>query len=273
MANTIIHNKRRKDLKTSILNSILNSGKGHVGGAFSVLDILMCIYYDQTNVSMIKEKNKSRDRIILSKGHAAIALYAILQDLDFFNKSELMRMNNCGILGEHPDKGIPGIEVDSGSLGHGLSLGVGISLASKLDNLDYYTYVILGDGECYEGTVWEAANLASHHNLGKLICFVDRNRLCIHGDTEDVNKLEPFSDKWQSFGWNVYNIDGHNQEQINLTISNIKNNKSNKPNVIIANTIKGKGVSFMENSHKWHHGGLSKEVYDLCISEIEQENL
>lgn len=256
--------------RLKILDAIHKAGKGHIGGAYSCIDILTVLYYgDILNITKDSAKDKNRNRFLLSKGHAAIAQYVILQELGFFNEAELLKMNNGGILGEHPDHTIPGIEFDSGSLGHGLSIASGMAYAAKLDNKSYKTYVVLGDGECYEGTIWEAAQLSAHLNLDNLIAIVDRNGLCIHGDTEQINKLNPFDDKWRSFGWNVIEIDGHNHDSI---LRSVNGTKQGKPTVIIANTVKGKGVSFMENDYKWHHGGISDDLYKLCQQELGAHN-
>tara|TARA_R110002020_G_scaffold409610_5_gene619306 strand:- start:848 stop:1681 length:834 start_codon:yes stop_codon:yes gene_type:complete len=273
ISNTSFLEEKSNSFRIKILDTIRKAGKGHIGGAYSCIDILTVLYYANIlNITKNNFKDNNRNRFLLSKGHAAIAQYVILQDLGFFDKKELERMNNGGILGEHPDHNIPGIEFDSGSLGHGLSICCGFALSAKLDNLDYKSYAVLGDGECYEGTIWEAALLSSHLNLNNLVAIVDRNGLCIHGETEKINKLNPFSEKWESFGWNVIEVDGHNITKLLETFNTIENNKTNKPTVIIANTIKGKGVSFMENDHKWHHGGISNEIYDLAIKELNGDN-
>jgi len=257
---------KSKELRLSILNAIYRSGKGHIGGAYSCMDILVALYYG--GIMKFDPKNPKwdqRDRFIMSKGHAGIALYAILSDLGYFNKSELELFNNGNMLGEHPDNNIPGIEINSGSLGHGLGIGAGMALAAKMNANKYRTFVLLGDGECYEGSIWEAAMFAAHHNLKNLTAIVDRNGLCIHGTTEEINHLDPLDKKFESFGWYVDNIDGHN---INEIISNIKVNHSSKPRMVIANTVKGKGVSFMENVSSWHHGGISDELYDQAKKEL-----
>ncbi len=252
--------------RIKILDIIRNSGKGHIGGAYSCIDILTVLYYGNIlKMSPDSLSDKSRNRFLMSKGHAGIAQYVILQDLDFFPEEELLLMNRGGLLGEHPDHNIPGIEFDTGSLGHGLGIAVGFAHASKLDKENNKTYVLLGDGECYEGAIWEAALLASHLKLDNLIAIVDRNGLCIHGETEDINKLEPMADKWIAFGWNVVQIDGHNHEEM---LKTFQNTKSNKPTVLIADTVKGKGVSYMENKPQWHHGGISDELYNKAHKEL-----
>jgi len=259
---------KSRDLRIKILDTVHRAGKGHIGGAYSCIDILTVLYYaDILRVSK-EDFGPNRNRFLLSKGHAAVAQYVILQDLGFFPEEELRLMNNGGILGEHPDHKIPGIEFDSGSLGHGLGVASGFALAAKLDNLKYRSYALLGDGECHEGSIWEAAMLSSHLGLDNLIAIVDRNGLCIHGNTEEINKLNPFSDKWRAFGWNTVEIDGHNIKQILSCMQHLQNNSNGKPTVVIANTVKGKGVSFMENNHKWHHGGVDKKTYEEAYSEL-----
>ena len=257
---------KSQETRLSILDTIYHSGKGHIGGAYSCTEILVALYYG--GILKYDPKNPKwdqRDRFIISKGHAAIALYVILSDLGYFNKSELESFNNGGIIGEHPDINIPGIEVNSGSLGHGLGIGSGMALAAKIDANNYRTFVLLGDGECNEGSVWEAAMFAAHHNLENLTAIVDRNGLCIHGTTEEINHLDPLDKKFESFGWHVESIDGHN---INEIVSKVKVNHSGKPKMIIANTVKGKGVSFMENVANWHHGGISDELYEQAKTEL-----
>ena len=259
--------QKSKKLRIKILKAIKNAGKGHIGGAYSCIDILSVLYFcDILKINKNNYKDKDRNRFLLSKGHAAIAQYVILEQLGLITEEDLMFLNNGGILGEHPDHKIPGIEFDSGSLGHGLGVAAGFALAAKMNKSANKSYVLLGDGECHEGTVWEAAMLASHLKLNNLIAIVDRNGLCIHGNTEDINALNPFPDKWRSFGWNVCEIDGHNHQEIFNALEYLS---STGPSVIIANTVKGKGVSFMENNHKWHHGGIDDETYQKCLNELE----
>tara|TARA_R110000824_G_scaffold21378_5_gene79717 strand:- start:961 stop:1767 length:807 start_codon:yes stop_codon:yes gene_type:complete len=260
-----IEQKANEHRKT-ILRVINRVGKGHVGGAFSCIDILCALYYGNVlNISMKNINNPGRNRFLLSKGHACIAQYVILNDLGFFDEEELFTMNRGGILGEHPDTNIPGIEFISGSLGHGLAVGAGFSLAAVMDNLDFSTYVVLGDGECGEGSIWEAVSLASHLKLTNLIAIVDRNRLCIHGDTETIHSIEPLDKRFEAFGWNVINVDGHNLNEI-IAALNICH--PTKPTVLIANTIKGKGVSFMENKSSWHHGAIGDDILSEALKEL-----
>tara|TARA_R110000851_G_scaffold144828_3_gene284104 strand:- start:4852 stop:5667 length:816 start_codon:yes stop_codon:yes gene_type:complete len=262
-----IENKMKEHRK-KILKIINHVGKGHVGGAFSCLDILGVLYYGGIlNVSPELHEDPNRNRFILSKGHACIAQYVILQDLGFFDEEELFKMNKGGILGEHPDNNTPGVEFISGSLGHGLAIAVGFALNAKLDNLSYKTFVVLGDGECCEGSIWEAAGIASHLKLSNLVAVVDRNRLCIHGDTEGIQALDPLDKRFESFGWNVIVIDGHNYDEI---LKALQTNKSSRPTMIIANTIKGKGVSFMENKSSWHHGAVDDSQLKTALEELSK---
>lgn len=259
--------KISKKLRLKILDTIYESGKGHIGGAYSCVDILSVLYFGNIlNINKNNYKDLNRNKFILSKGHAAIAQYVVLEKLGLITNDDLNRMNNGGILGEHPDINIPGIEFNTGSLGHGLGVGIGMALTSKLDNIDNRIYVLLGDGECYEGTIWESAILASHLRLNNLVVIVDRNNLCIRGKTEDINELEPFDKKWESFGWDVIKVDGHNHKDLKNVFNTIN---SNKPTILIAKTIKGKGVSFMENNHKWHHGGIDDETYKKIKEELD----
>ena len=232
--------KKSLELRLDILKAITNAKKGHIGGAFSVLDILVSLYYGGILKYNSKKPNwDKRDKCFLSKGHAGIAQYCILADLGFFPKKELEFFNNQKLLGEHPDKNIPGIEAISGSLGHGLSIGIGVALGDILnENRSNKTYVILGDGDCYEGSTWEAANFASNHSIDNLTAVIDRNYLITHGSTERFNKLEPLKDKWEAFGWEVSNIDGHDFKSLTKELKVGSLNK--KPKVIIANTLKGK---------------------------------
>jgi len=258
--------KKADFFRIKILETIFNCGKGHVGGAYSCIDILSALYYgDILNISSNNFNDKDRNKFLLSKGHAAIAQYVILQDLGFIEERDLLFMNAGGILGEHPDIIIPGVEFNSGSLGHGLGVAIGWALAARMDNLNYNSYVVLGDGECYEGTIWESAALCSHLKLSNVIAIVDRNGLCIHGKTEEINALEPFDKKWESFGWEVKIVNGHDIGEI---IDALGSKRSDKPLVLIANTVKGRGVSFMENKPEWHHGGISREIYNSSMREL-----
>jgi len=243
-------------VRQQILEAVASSGRGHIGGAFSCADILVALYYGRImRYEPLHPELGGRDRFILSKGHSCLALYVILSDLGFFSPSELGSLCQHGsMLGGHPDRSIPGVEADTGSLGHGLGIGAGLALGARLDRKDFMTVVLLGDGECYEGSVWEAALFAGHHRLRNLVAIVDRNRQCAMDFTEECNRLEPLADKWQAFGWDAAVIDGHSFEQICSAFEGFRTRVSEKPLVVIANTIKGKGISFMEGNVKWHHG-------------------
>ena len=263
---------KAREIRIDILRAVHSAGKGHIGGAFSIVEILISLYYrgilkfDASNPKWV-----GRDRFILSKGHTGIALYAVLADLEYFPKEELSLLNQGGLLGEHPDPRIPGVEVISGSLGHGLPIGAGMALADKMDNNSRKTYVLMGDGECYEGSVWEAAMFASHHELYNLCGIVDRNMLITHGSTESINRLEPFKAKWEAFGWEVIEINAHNFDELEETWITFTSKKAGKPSMVIANSIKGKGVSFMENEASWHHGGIDNSKFELAYTELSTE--
>lgn len=259
-------------IRKHIIDMIYRAGSGHPGGSLSCADILTVLYFHIMN---------SRDTFILSKGHAAPALYATLAEADYFPIDELKEFRQFGSrLQGHPDSQLlKGIEVSSGSLGQGLSIGCGISIANRLNKnknnkSNNKTYVLLGDGECNEGQVWEAAMFANHYNLNNLIAIIDRNKYQIDGLTEKVMKLEPFADKWKSFGWNVLEIDGNNIEEIINALELINNNhfEKNKPTVIIAHTVKGCGISFMQNNNEYHGKAPNKEEYEMICKEIEIEN-
>ena len=260
------------EIRLDILNAIKKAGKGHIGGSYSIVDILVTLYYgDIIKFDSRNPQWEERDRFILSKGHAGVALYSVLADLNFFSKEELNYLNNKKMLGEHPDHFIPGIEVVSGSLGHGLSIASGMALADKFDKkANRKTFVILGDGECYEGSVWEAANFAAHHKLINLCAIIDRNKLITHGSTEDINALGSIKDKFISFGWDAYEIDGHNINELLNFFKSIPKSNNQKPIALIANTLKGKGVSFMENKASWHHGGINEENFLIAEKELRQ---
>ena len=267
--------KKSQEIRIEILKAIHKSGKGHIGGSYSIVEILVTLFYG--GVIKFDSKNPNwgeRDRFILSKGHAGIALYAVLADLGFFPKEELNFLNQGRLLGEHPDPGIPGIEIVSGSLGHGLPIGSGMALADKIDKkINRKTIVLMGDGECYEGSVWEAAIFAAHHKLSKLIAIVDRNNLITHGTTESINKLEPFREKWESFGWDVYEVNAHDISELLKIWEQFQSTATEKPFLVIAHSTKGKGISFMENQANWHHGGIDDEKFRIALEELKAANI
>jgi len=247
--------RKSAEIRLRVLETALRAGKGHVPPAFSWVEIGVSLFYGGVlNIKPLEPDWPDRDRFILSKGHGCLTLYAILSDLGFFPKDELENFCKPGrMLAGHPDPGIPGVEVVSGSLGHGLGIGAGMALGLRIDDKDSHVYALLGDGECHEGSVWEAAMFASHHRLGNLTAIVDRNKLGATDYTEKSLSLEPFGSRWQAFGWEVQMVNGHSFEQLSDVLEKTKQRTSEQPLVIIANTIKGKGVSFMENSPLWHH--------------------
>jgi len=255
--------------RIAILKLIYQAKGGHIGGALSCTDILVSLYYSVMRIDPENPGWADRDRFILSKGHSVEALYAILADLGFFSQSELesYRGFHSRLLG-HPTNKVPGIEVNTGALGHGLSVGVGMALSGKMDGRDYKVYVLMGDGELAEGSVWEAAMAGSHYKLDNLIGIVDRNRLQIGGCTEDVMALEDLKAKWQAFGWEVLEGDGHDFASLLGMLGRIPV-VPGKPHVIIANTIKGKGISFMEIQAGWHHRVPNAHEYAEALRELE----
>jgi len=268
--NTIALEEKSRKIRIDILNAVHKAGKGHIGGAFSIVDVLVSLFY--RGVLKFDSENPSwefRDRFILSKGHSGIGLYAVLADLGYFSRNELDHLNRGELLGEHPDPRIPGIETVTGSLGHGLSIASGMALADKHDRNERKTFVLLGDAECYEGSVWEAAMFASHHELRNLCAIVDRNGLGILGTTESINKLEPFGQKWMAFGWDVLEIDAHDLLALDRAWNHVVLKKDSRPTVIIAKSVKGKGVSFMENEPSWHHGGIDDLKLSQALAELQ----
>ena len=239
----------------------------HVGSILSIADILSVLYGTVLNVKSDDPTWVSRDRFILSKGHAGAGVYAALAETGFFPIEKLRThyQNGSDLSGHVSHVGVPGVEFSTGSLGHGLSVAVGLALSSQMDRLSFRTYVLLSDGECNEGSVWEAAMFASHHNLEKLIAIVDRNGLQSIRSTEETLALEPFADKWRAFGWDVIECDAHDHGQLLSAF----NQSSNRPMIIIANSIKGKGVSFMENSVLWHYRSPQGEEFDLAMKELD----
>lgn len=247
--------------------------RGHMASAFSLVEIIRVLYDEILRYDPKNPRWNMRDRCILSKGHGALALYVLLADKGFFPESELW--NYCkegGILGGHPEYGkVPGVEASTGSLGHGLSIGIGFALNARYLQSDYRTFVILGDGECNEGTVWEAALTASKHKLSNLTVIVDYNKQQSYATTYEVLDLEPFAAKWQSFGFSVYEVDGHNVEELKNSLARVPF-ESDKPSTLICHTIKGKGVSFMENNLEWHHKNYpSAAEIEALIAELEHD--
>lgn len=260
---------KANQIRRDVLDVVYDSKAGHIGGSLSSIDILTTLYYNVLNIDAKDTKNLERDRFVLSKGHIAESLYCILADKGFFDKEKLKTYSKFGstLIG-HPNSKNPGVEINTGSLGHGLPVSVGMALAGKRDNRSYRVFTLMGDGEQAEGSVWEGAMSAANYKLDNLVGIVDRNRLQISGSTEDVMALDDLSAKWRGFGWEVVEVDGNNIEELLKVFNNIPAKKG-KPTMVIANTVKGKGISFMENQAKWHHGVLNEEQYKKAVSDLE----
>ena len=261
--------KKSKEIRRDIIEEVYNASSGHPGGSLSVTDILTVLYFNQMNINPDKPNDENRDRLILSKGHCCPALYATLANRGYFDKELLKSFRKIdGLLQGHPDmKKIPGVDMSSGSLGQGLSAANGMALASKLDKKGFRVYCIVGDGEIEEGQIWEAAMTSSHYKLDNLCVIVDNNNLQIDGKVKDVMNVYPIDEKFKSFGFETINIDGNNIEEIIEALQKAKITKG-KPTAIIAKTIKGKGVSFMEDNASWHGKAPSEEEYNKAILEL-----
>lgn len=262
--------QKSEKLRLDLINLIHSGNTGHTGGDLSVLNLLTVLYYNVMNVKAEDPKMPNRDRFILSKGHCAEALYCVLHDKGFIEKAELEAYGkDYAHLGGHPDVTIPGVEINTGALGHGLSAGVGMALSAKMSRKTYRTFVVMGDGEQAEGSIYEAAMAASKYRLDNLVAFIDRNGLQISGSTEDVMPLENLRSKWEAFGWDVIEMNGDDINHIMKTLESI-NFKNSRPHMIISDTTKGYGVSYMENVAKWHHGVPNEEQYATAIQEIDE---
>ena len=269
MEQSILQRKSIEYRKT-ILKIIFESGAGHTGGSLSCIDILNVLYNSVMDITPENFSSFDRDHFIQSKGHSVEALYTVLLDCGFYKEEDLMTLNNFNshFIG-HPTKKVLGIEHNTGALGHGLSVAVGMALGLKMDQKKHQVYALLGDGELSEGSVWEAAMTASKYELENLTAIIDRNRLQITGSTEEVNPIEPLQDKFLSFGFNVIEVKGNDIVSL-VEVFNQPKKEKNKPNLIIANTIKGAGISFMENQVSWHHKVPSQPEYDLAIHELNE---
>lgn len=257
-------------IRKDIIEMLAEAKSGHPGGSLSAVEILTYLYFKEMNVDPSNPQWQDRDRFILSKGHGAPVLYSTLAEKGYFPKEELMKLRKTGaMLQGHPDmKGTPGVDMSTGSLGQGLSASNGMALAAKLDNKNYRVYALLGDGEMQEGQVWEAAMTSAHYKLDNLTVFIDNNGLQIDGTNEEVKNINPIEDKWKVFGWHVITIDGHDLQQIEKAVEDAKNTKG-KPTAIIAKTVKGKGVSFMENQVGWHGVAPNAEQKEQALKELE----
>lgn len=266
----IVSNLERiaRSVRRKILLSIYYAGSGHPGGALSCTDILVYLYFREMNISDLN--NPDRDRFIMSKGHSCPVLYAVLSEKGFISEEELWKLRKTGsLLQGHPEMGIPGVEAPSGSLGQGFSFALGLALAAKKTGKRFRTYVLLGDGECNEGEVWEGAMFGAYYRLDNLVAIVDYNKLQSDDYCENVTSLESLVDKWRAFNWNVVEINGHSFTEIAFAFDIAKKLKG-KPTCIIAHTVKGKGISFMENNPLWHGSRApTKEELELALKELE----
>ncbi|HAF62712.1 MAG TPA: transketolase [Anaerolineaceae bacterium] len=253
-----------------ILEMILNANAGHTGGSLSCVDLLNVLYNHVMNISPENFADINRDHYIHSKGHSVEALYAILAEKGFYDREELNSIEKYGsdFIG-HPSRSVPGIEQNTGALGHGLSVAVGMALAAKRDGRNNRVFTIMGDGELTEGSIWEASTSAAHYHLDNLVAIVDRNSLQISGKTEDIMAMEPLEEKFSAFGFAVRNVNGHSIPDL-IHIFEELPFQEGKPNMIIAHTIKGKGISFMENKVEWHHHVPSEQEYRIAMQELDE---
>lgn len=261
---------KANQIRARALRMIYEAKAGHLGGTMSMADVLVALYYYKMKIDPKNPKMADRDRFILSKGHSVETLYCVLADLGYFEEAEL---DNYSALGSrlfgHPTVKVPGVEVCSGALGHGVPVSVGMAIVAKREKIDNKTYVIMGDGEQAEGSVWEAAMAAANYKLDNLVGILDRNMLQITGCTEDVMALDSLVEKWRAFGWSVREIDGNDMEQVVTALDQTPFEKD-KPSLILAHTIKGKGICFAENNHKWHHGIPNEEQYKEAMAFLEK---
>ena len=265
--------EKAREMRIKMVKMVECAKSGHLAPALSCADIVAVLFFNIMNFNPQNVSDEDRDRFVLSGGHKALALYTALQLKGFFPEEPLYtycKFNS--IFGGHPDASkIPGIEISTGSLGHGLPIGTGMALAAKLKNLDYRVYVLIGDGELIEGSNWEAAFAANQYNLDNLVLIIDRNGLCADGSIEEIMDIEPLKEKWLSFKWSVLEVDGHNIEQL-LDVFNRVPLIKGRPTVIIAHTIKGKGLSFMENKYEWHNKVPNEEEFKIAYEELQKSN-
>ncbi len=256
-------------VRIDIIEEVYNAGCGHPGGSLSIADILTYLYFEKMNVRPNEPKWEGRDRFVLSKGHTAPALYAVLAERGFFPVEELktLRKTSSRLQG-HPDmKGTPGVDMSTGSLGLGISAACGMALSAKVSGDGYRVFTVIGDGESQEGQVWEAAMFAAHYKLDNLVCVVDWNGLQIDGSVAEVMNPTPYDKKFSAFGWHIISIDAHDFEQIEAAFAEAEQVKG-KPTVIIASSVKGKGVSYMENACEWHGQAPKEELYKVAIADL-----
>lgn len=266
--------QKAKELRKDILTIIYNAQSGHPGGSLSAIDVLVGLYYYKLKVDPKNPKWENRDMFILSKGHCSPAIYSVLADRGFFPKSELEGYRKMGrMLQGHPELNTPGIEFAGGALGQGICFGLGIALACRLDKRNCSVYAMIGDGESQEGAVWEASMAAAFHKADNFVVILDKNQVQQTGKTKDVMDIGNAAMKWKAFGWNVIEINGHDMQQIVKALDKASKMKNKKPTIIVADTIKGKGVSFMELNHKFHGKAPNDEEYKKAIEEIDKINI
>ena len=258
-------------LRRELFELVIRSRKGHIPSSYSCTEIVVALFYGGYFRHNPKHPRwEDRDRLFISKGHAGMAIYPILTDLGYLPKDELLKFTKPdGILRFYPDPSIPGIEAITGSLGHGIGIAAGHALTAKREGKNFRNYVIISDGECYEGSTWETALFASHHELDNLIVVVDRNGCCILDYTENCVRLNPLDEKWRAFGWHTFSINGHSYTEITQTLDKIQAGTIKKPVAIISNSVKGKGISFMENRPEWHNKMPNEEQTDKARKELE----
>lgn len=258
-------------LRHDIVDTVYHAHSGHLGGALSMIDAVTVLYYHVMNIDPKNAKWEDRDRFVMSKGHAGIGFVTVLADLGFVDHDEMKTFNLTGSkLGIHLDcNKVNGLDASTGSLGHGLSIALGMGLAATQLKKDFMTYCMLGDGECNEGSIWEAAMAIANYNAHNVVVMVDRNKAMIDGPTEDVMKLEPFADKWTAFGFNTLSIDGHDHAAIIDALETAKNT-TDKPTCIVLNTVKGQGVDFAAGDYKWHYGAINDELRDQAFASLDK---
>jgi len=271
LGESIVLDSRSLELRRRMVRVLESSGRGHLGSAFSLVEVLRVLYDEVLRYDPQNPRWPHRDRCILSKGHGCIALYVILAEKEFFPQAELWKFcQSDGILGGHPDHKVPGIEASTGALGHGLSIGVGFAINAKYEGAGHRIFVIVGDGESNEGSIWEAAMCSGKHKLDNLIVIVDYNKHQSYGSTYEIQDLEPITDKWRSFGFAVTEVNGHSVDDLRSVLLNLPL-EQHKPSAIICHTVKGKGIDFIENNMEWHHKNrVTDEEIESLLSALEE---
>ncbi|MCR4338156.1 MAG: transketolase [Candidatus Omnitrophica bacterium] len=264
--------KKALQIRREILQILNSAGSGHPGGSLSAVEILVTLYFHKMNHRPHEPKWEDRDRVIISKGHASAVTYVVLADAGYFPKEQLKTYRKFGSpLQGHVHTKVPGVEFNTGSLGHGLSVANGIALGAKMNKKSFKTYCIMGDGEIQEGSVWEAAMTAPHYHLDNVCAIVDYNKVQENGPTNEIKNLEPLASKWKSFGWNTLEVDGHDIREL-INALDEADRTTGKPTVIIAHTVKGKGVSFMEGQASWHGKAPNEEMLKKALTELEDKS-